>query len=151
MSGARAHPGRRSRSQWSVRPRGQGRFLASPVPVAQWTEQPPSKRSVAGSNPAGDANSAMDTPVAPSAEVRALHLELLGIVHHLVRVAPPPRFAGLEGAGDGVSRRREVPGGVLVDALVATADVAAHQARPKVHPGVSEVEAFLAAVGGRYG
>ncbi len=25
------------------------------VPVAQWTEQPPSKRSVAGSNPAGDA------------------------------------------------------------------------------------------------
>ena len=29
---------------------------ARPVPVAQWTEQPPSKRKVAGSNPAGGAN-----------------------------------------------------------------------------------------------
>src|SRR5512134_2161796 len=28
---------------------------AAYVPVAQWTEQPPSKRKVAGSNPAGDA------------------------------------------------------------------------------------------------
>src|SRR5438093_555419 len=28
---------------------------ANRVPVAQWTEQPPSKRPVAGSNPAGDA------------------------------------------------------------------------------------------------
>ena len=29
--------------------------MLSTVPVAQWTEQPPSKRKVAGSNPAGDA------------------------------------------------------------------------------------------------
>ncbi len=75
------------------------------APVAQWTEQRASNSRVAGSNPAGGATSkwasaADQSPGHSSAEVGALHLELLGVVEDFVGVAPAPGLAGLDRAGD---------------------------------------------------
>src|SRR3954471_1300769 len=101
---------RRSRRPWFVRHRhGPGKIvpvwasagrptLLFAVPVAQWTEQPPSKRKVAGSNPAGDATlSGRLGRRAASAEVRSLQEPLVRIVHDLVGVAPAPGLARLLG------------------------------------------------------
>jgi WD40 repeat protein len=73
--------------------------------------------------------------------------ELLhGIEHDLVDVAPAPVLARLGGLHDGVAGRVEVLGGVLVPGGVATADVAARQAEPEVHPAIPGRQALLAAL-----
>ena len=69
--------------------------------------------------------------------------------HHLVRIAPSPGLAGLDGARDRVARRRMVLGGVAIGRGVAAADMAAGHADPEVHPVVSGLQAFLAAMRGR--
>src|SRR6185503_2288410 len=100
---------------------GQRRWVDSAhVPVAQWTEQRSSKPWVAGSDPAGDA-----TAVEPSAQVGALHLQLLWIVQRLVGVAPAPRLTGLDRACHRVAGRCEVRGCVTIRTLVAARHVAA--------------------------
>ena len=69
---------------------------------------------------------------------------------HLVDETPDPALTALERDDERVSRRLEVLRRVLVSRGIAAADMAALQALPKVHPGVAELEAFLAAcrVGG---
>src|SRR5258706_12649265 len=66
---------------------------------------------------------------------------------HLVDIAPAPAFAGLERSDDWVLGRVEVLRRVLVLRVVAAADMAAGAAQAQVHPGVTHLQAFLAAVG----
>jgi hypothetical protein len=64
----------------------------------------------------------------------------------LVHVAPYPVLARLKGPDERVRRGVEVPGGVPVLGTVATADVAADEALPEVHPRVAHLQALLAPV-----
>jgi hypothetical protein len=56
----------------------------------------------------------------------------------LVDVAPAPFFAGLDRASERVLSRPEMPDRVLVHRRVATADVSALHAHPKLLPHVAE-------------
>src|SRR5438105_1087499 len=56
---------------------------------------------------------------------RCQHARSFKLQHDLVDVAPAPVLAGLERGHDGMLRRAEVLGGVLVLRLVATPDVPA--------------------------
>ncbi len=67
----------------------------------------------------------------------------------LVDVAPPPVLAGLVRLDQWVRRRPEVRRRVLVLRVVATADVAAGEAFPEVHPGIAYDQALLTTVGAR--
>jgi hypothetical protein len=62
--------------------------------------------------------------------------------------APAPRFAGLEGADDGVTGFVGVFAGVFAGAGVAAADVAAGAAHAEVDPVAAGGKALFAAVGG---
>src|SRR5205085_3342802 len=73
-------------------------------------------------------------------------LILHGVELDLVDVAPAPVLPRLGGLHDWVAARVEVLRGVLVAGGVATADVAARQAEPEVHPAVPGCQAFLAAL-----
>jgi hypothetical protein len=65
---------------------------------------------------------------------------------HFVNIAPAPIFAGLEGFDDGVLGLVKMFGGVFVLRGIATTDMAADEAFPKMDPGVAHFEAFLAAL-----
>jgi hypothetical protein len=71
---------------------------------------------------------------------------LLGLEHQLVDVAPEPIFARFDGLDDGVLRRAEMLGGVLVLGTIAASDVAAEATEAQVNPRVSHLQAFLAAI-----
>jgi hypothetical protein len=64
-----------------------------------------------------------------------------------IHVTPLPIFAGFDRLHDRVLRRVKMFRGVLVFGRVAAAHVAAGQAHPQVHPGVSDPQAILAAAG----
>ena len=66
-----------------------------------------------------------------------------------VDVAPTPGLAGLERLHDRVFGAVEVLGGMFVFRGVAATDMAALQAQPQVHPGVTHLQALLAALGVR--
>jgi hypothetical protein len=68
----------------------------------------------------------------------------------LVYVAPDPILVRLEGPDERVLRGMEMPAGVLVLGAVATANVAADEALPEVHPRVTHLEALLAPFGARF-
>src|SRR5258706_15123227 len=67
----------------------------------------------------------------------------------LVDITPAPVLAALERGDDRMLRRMVVLGRMLVLRVVATADVAAGPAQAKVHPGIADCEALLAAGGVR--
>ena len=85
-------------SRWPRRAaRGTLRAAFEPfgVPVAQWIERPPSKRSVVGSNPAGDANLHSESGTTPRLRRRSRSLEPTTRVRldlrHLPIEQPEPR------------------------------------------------------------
>jgi hypothetical protein len=63
--------------------------------------------------------------------------------HQVIGVAPDPSFARLDGTDQWMGARMEMLGGVLVLGGVATPDVAADQAEPKVNPGIAGFEAIF--------
>jgi hypothetical protein len=65
---------------------------------------------------------------------------------NFVHVAPLPAFAGFEGADDRMLGLMEMLGGMGVLRRVAAADVAAYEAFPQVDPGITHLQAFLAAL-----
>src|SRR5438552_18200058 len=79
--------------------------------------------------------------------VRSEELPILqGIEFYFVDVAPAPVLTRLGGLHDGVAARVEVFRRVLVLGGVATADVAARQAEPEMHPPVPGRQALRAAL-----
>src|SRR5260370_6355826 len=71
---------------------------------------------------------------------------LHGIELDLVDITPAPVLTRLGGLHDGVAGRVEVFRRVLVPGGVATADVAARQTEPQMHPLVPAGQALLAAL-----
>jgi hypothetical protein len=67
-----------------------------------------------------------------------------------VHIAPAPILAGLERLDQGVLGLVEVFRGVFVFRRIATADVPAYQAFPKMDPGIAHLQAFLAALAARF-
>jgi hypothetical protein len=65
----------------------------------------------------------------------------------LIHITPSPILAGFDGLDDGVLGRAKVLRGVPVLGRVATAYVAAGEAHPQVHPGVSDLQAIFTAAG----
>src|SRR5437016_5061949 len=79
--------------------------------------------------------------------VRGEELPILqGIEFYFVDVAPAPVLTRLGGFHDGVAARVEVLRRMLVLGGIATADVAARQAEPEMHPLVPGLQAFFAAL-----
>ncbi len=74
-------------------------------------------------------------------------LILQGIELDLVDVAPAPALTRLGGLHDGMAGGVKVLRRVLVLGGVATADVAACQAEPELHPPVPSRQALFAALG----
>src|SRR5487761_392517 len=70
--------------------------------------------------------------------VRQLHGEL-------VHITPAPVLPGLDRGDDRVACRVEMLRAVLILRIVATADVTAGPAEPKVNPGVTQLEPLFAA------
>jgi hypothetical protein len=66
----------------------------------------------------------------------------VGVIH----VTPAPVLAGLERLDDGVLGVMKMGAGMLVLRGVTTADVAANQAFSQVDPGITHLQAFLAAL-----
>src|SRR6266478_415222 len=67
-----------------------------------------------------------------------------GRLHHqLIDKTPAPVLARLEAAGDRMMDFPEVLGGVLVERVVAAADMTARQAETRVHPVAPHRQAFL--------
>src|SRR5438128_3090194 len=64
--------------------------------------------------------------------------------HHLVDKAPSPTFRRVVTLDDGVLRCVEMLGRVAVRRLVATTNVTAGSAEPKVKPCFTALQAFLA-------
>src|SRR5882724_9238403 len=63
--------------------------------------------------------------------------------HHLIHVAPAPRFSRLKRTHDGVPGLVKMFGCVLVGRRIAAPDVPAFQAQSKMYPPVPRLEAFL--------
>jgi hypothetical protein len=61
------------------------------------------------------------------------------IQYDIINIAPAPTLTALEGAHDGMAGTMEMFGGVFTGRLVATADVAALQAKAKVNPVTSRL------------
>jgi hypothetical protein len=72
------------------------------------------------------------------------------IKFHLVDKAPAPVFTGLERLHNGMPRRVEVLGGVLIPGRIATTDVAADHAQAEVNPSVTHLQALFAAATMRF-
>ena len=66
------------------------------------------------------------------------------VEHYLVDEAPSPTFRRVVTLDDGVLRRVEMLGRVAARRLVATTDVTAGTAEPKVEPCFTALQAFLA-------
>ena len=66
--------------------------------------------------------------------------------YDVIDIAPDPGLAWFDGADQGMFRRVEVPGGVLVLGGVATPYMSARQTEPEVYPGVARFETLLAAL-----
>jgi len=73
-------------------------------------------------------------------------VNLLEIQLHLIDVTPAPAFAGLKGSHYGVLGGMKVLCCVLVFRRVAATDMAALEAKTKMHPAISTLEALLAAI-----
>jgi hypothetical protein len=71
------------------------------------------------------------------------------IKHDFIDVAPFPILARLRRTHDGVLRRMEVFGGMLILRGIAATDVAAPQAHAQMDPRVVHLQAFFAAVRAR--
>jgi hypothetical protein len=67
----------------------------------------------------------------------------------LIRVAPEPVLSGLERSDYRMAACTVVLGGVRVLGAVAASNMATGLAHSKVHPGVTELKAFLASVAAR--
>src|SRR5829696_3936011 len=65
---------------------------------------------------------------------------------HLVDVAPPPVFPGLQGPDYGVLGCVEVLCGMAIGALIATAHVPTDKALPEMHPGIARPQTIFAAL-----
>src|SRR5918995_460746 len=70
-----------------------------------------------------------------------------GLHDDLVNVAPDPILVRLEGLDERVLSGVEMLAGVSVPGAVATANMAADEAFPEVHPRVTHLEALLAPFG----
>jgi len=71
---------------------------------------------------------------------------VLKIEEELVDVTPAPVLIWLEGLHDRVVGRVEMFGGMRILRLVAAADMPAFKADSQVYPGVTDFQAFLAAI-----
>jgi hypothetical protein len=69
------------------------------------------------------------------------------VEHDLVDVAPAPVFRRIVAFDDRVSGLRKMRAGMAVGRLVAATDVTATPAQPKMDPGRSDGQAFLATEG----
>src|SRR5947209_5261410 len=63
---------------------------------------------------------------------------------HLVHVAPDPSLSRLDGANQWVRGPFKMFGGMLILRGIAAAHVPANQAEPQMHPGIAQLDAFLA-------
>jgi hypothetical protein len=68
---------------------------------------------------------------------------------HFINITPTPIFAWLDRLDDGMLRRMEMLGGVLILGRIAAAHVAAGFADSQVDPCVAHFQAFLAAMSSR--
>ena len=73
-------------------------------------------------------------------------LETLPLQHHLVYITPAPVFSRLKRLDNGVVRRVEVPGGMLVLRRIAAADMPAFETEAQVYPRISDSQTILAAI-----
>jgi hypothetical protein len=67
---------------------------------------------------------------------------------HLIDIAPLPILSRLKGTYDGMLGPMEMLGGMLIDRIVATADVTATQAKSQMNPLVPHLQTLLAAFWG---
>src|ERR1039457_3026214 len=64
--------------------------------------------------------------------------------YEVIDIAPDPGLAWFDGADQGMFRRVEVTGGVLVPGVVAATYMPAQHTEPEVDPGVAHLETLLA-------
>jgi len=87
----------------------------------------------------------IDACVAPGQG--CLHINtILPLHYHLVDITPTPVFSRLKRLDNGVVRRMEVLGGMLVLRRIATANMPAFETEAQVYPRISGFQTILTAI-----